>query len=90
MRHVRGPRPSGRIARSSTTQLERGVFEAKIFAVARREICAAFRSHYADCARPSAIIPIARAEILPEYRAMRGPTALSRSGLGNSRKEMRR
>ena len=30
------------------TQLERGVLEAKILAVARHEICAAFRSRYAD------------------------------------------
>jgi len=35
-------------------------------------------------------MPIARAEILPEYQAIRGPDALSRSGLGNSRTEMRR
>ena len=30
------------------TQLERGVVETKIFAVARREICAAFSGRYAD------------------------------------------
>jgi len=44
---------AGRIHRAELhgrqiTQLERGVLDADVLAVARHEICAAFRSRYAD------------------------------------------